>query len=313
MACKLEFEDQLYNLNNRMGKVRKKLSEKLTLKEINVLCDEVEAILDVAYKELSLANKKLSTTTVLKDGEELFDDLERLRKKIWENDQKFLFELNKIESKIDSLSSQTFFHSPQENEEKLHSLYGTLKSFSESHGKKSYRLDQAIDKGFQKISNIYFELTFPIFSELNEESYLKNFIQKMKEIKEYFILDREKGLFHFMKLSSKQREEIYYSLGKLKGSEDTRKGIDFFHDEKTSNFEKAAAVELFLQELLKIAEIAKELLYKDENLALFQIQNLDTKTQSKIDTLLNNRSEKADAKKVLAEALMKVVTERVIG
>jgi|GEM_PF-6506163 len=309
-AFKADVIDQVYQLNQEISRLSKKvIEEKLSLKQIHKLSEEASELLTLAREVERVASKVFAFQSVIVDGEKLFSKIEDLKEKRRFEDRKKVVELRAIDSKIEDFVFDIFYQTPEQNELALVTLYQSLKNFAKLNRNLSFYLDHAIDHSFDRLIDIDFLLKYPIAMELDEDSYEENFIHLVENVKEGFLKDKNRGQLLFMQLSSKQKEGIYRSAAKLKKTSDGKKT---FHE--MTEFERASAVQLYLDDLRALLNIVKTLIYKDENKAFYVLDQFGPKIQGEVDRFYKEISKNIkDEKEALIQAILAVVENQIIG
>ena len=81
-----------------------------------------------------------------------------------------------------------------------------------------------------------------------------------------------------------------------------------------TEFERASAVQLYLDDLRALLNIVKTLIYKDENKAFYVLDQFGPKIQGEVDRFYKEISKNIkDEKEALIQAILAVVENQIIG
>ncbi len=185
-----------------------------------------------------------------------------LQEKIGQLEEEYLEEIESLlsdviitDGDIDLMGHKMNLLSPVEITEKLLHFSKELEAFKKSKSSTGYIQKKIIDSS-KKLDHLSFRYMFPIFEELNEDSYQNNFAHQMKSLAKMF------------KVNDPRVEMLYLTL-----SPSQRKGIEMFSPDRST------AILAYLESLEGLAELAEMFYFGDAKSAREKLSSINSEVR----------------------------------
>lgn len=196
------------------------------------------------------------------DQSELFSEESRcLQEKIGQMEEKCLEEIDALlsdviitDGDIDLMAHRLNLLSPEEIAEKLLELSQKLERYKQSKSSTGF-IQKKIINSVKKLDHLSFRYLFPIFEELNEDSYQNNFAYQMQSLSSMFLNDDPRSEMFYLTLSPSQRTAI------------ERFGKD-----------RAKAIQNYITSLRDLAELAELFYFEGDSETLSYLEKLPKET-----------------------------------